>query len=158
MNKDGKVKLIKLSISEAYEEYRNVQNIDGVRASTLDRVDNSMKTLYKVFGESYPIESFKYSPIEQCKEYWHGTHQPTSMKSLSIIANCLGTPQIFSSFSTRRAPQIIILLFSKLQKAQEQVLLKVIIGRNNWLCKYFKVRILNKSKPQNIISNKKVTR
>ena len=79
MNQDGKVKLIRLSISEAYEEYRNVQNIDGVRASTLDRVDHSMKTLYKVFGENYPIASITYSHIEQYKEYWHGTHQPTTM-------------------------------------------------------------------------------
>ena len=78
-NDDGKTNLIKLSLKDAYEEYRIVQNIDGVRASTLDRVDNSMKTLYKVFGEDYPIASLTYSHIEQFKEYWHGTHQPTTM-------------------------------------------------------------------------------
>ena len=78
-NKDGKTKLIKLSIKDAYQEYRVVQNINGVRESTLDRVDHSMKNLYKVFGENYPIESLKYSHIEQYKEYWHGTHQPTTM-------------------------------------------------------------------------------
>ena len=78
-NKDGKVKLIKLSIIDAYQEYRNVQNINGMRKSTLDRIDNSMKTLYKVFGESYPIASLTYSHIEQFKEYWFSKHAPTTM-------------------------------------------------------------------------------
>ena len=40
MNQDGKQKLVKLSISDAYDEYRNVQNINGHRTSTLDRIDN----------------------------------------------------------------------------------------------------------------------
>jgi len=79
MNQDGEVKLIKLSISNAYEEYRNVQNINGIRKSTLDRIDNSMKTLYKVFGRDYPIASLTYSHIEQFKEYWFGKHAPTTM-------------------------------------------------------------------------------
>lgn len=63
MNKDGKTELIKVSIKDAYEEYRNVQKIDGVRRSTLVRVDNSMKALYKVFDETYPISSLAYSHI-----------------------------------------------------------------------------------------------
>ena len=79
MNQDGEVKLIKLSISNAYEEYRNVQNINGIRKSTLDRHDDSMKTLYKVFGRDYPIASLKYSHIEQYKEYWHGKHKPSTL-------------------------------------------------------------------------------
>ena len=79
MNEKGKVKLINLSISEAYQEYRNVQNINGIRKSTLDRYDDSMKTLYKVFGESYPIASLTYSHIEQFKEYWHNKHKPSTM-------------------------------------------------------------------------------
>ena len=79
MNQDGEVKLIKLSISNAYEEYRNVQNINGIRKSTLDRIDNSMKTLYKVFGRDYPIASLTYSHIEQFKEYWFSKHAPTTM-------------------------------------------------------------------------------
>jgi len=79
MNKDGKVKRIKLSIKDAYEEYRNVQNINSARVSTLDRVDNSMKALCKVWDEDYPIASLTYSHIQEYKEYWHGKHAPTTM-------------------------------------------------------------------------------
>tara|TARA_B110000444_G_C18828010_1_gene591461 strand:- start:1759 stop:2127 length:369 start_codon:yes stop_codon:yes gene_type:complete len=38
-----------------------------------------MKTLYKVFGENYPLASLAYSHIEQYKESWYGTYQPTTM-------------------------------------------------------------------------------
>ena len=79
LNDDGKTKLLRMPIVDAYEEYRNVQNINGHRASTLDRVDNSMKTIYKVFGKTYPIASLTYSHVEQYKEYWYGKHKPTTM-------------------------------------------------------------------------------
>ena len=79
MNQDGKVKLVKVSIKDAYEEYRNVQNINGVRHSILVRVDNSMKALYKVFGKSYPISSLTYSHIVQFKEVWHKKHAPSTI-------------------------------------------------------------------------------
>ena len=79
LNKHGKSELLRITLVDAYEEYRNVQNINGVRASTLDRVDNSMKTIYKVFGKTYPIEALTYSHIEQYKEYWHSKHKPTTM-------------------------------------------------------------------------------
>ena len=79
LNKHGKSELLRITLVDAYEEYRNVQNINGVRASTLDRVDNSMKTIYKVFGKTYPIDALTYSHIEQYKEYWHSKHAPTTM-------------------------------------------------------------------------------
>jgi hypothetical protein len=37
-------------------------------------------------------------------------------------------------------------------------LFKEIVGRYTWIFKYFEVRTLKKSKPQNIISSKKITR
>ena len=67
-------KLIKLSIKDAYQEYRVVQNINGVRESTLDRVDHSMKNLYKVFGEKLSHRVFEILIIEQYKEYWDTEH------------------------------------------------------------------------------------
>ena len=96
LNDDGKVKLVKVSIKDAYEEYRNVQNINGVRHSTLVRVDNSMKALYKVFGETYPVSSLSYSHIAQFKEYWHKKHAPSTMNiNLSKI-------RAFHNWSVRR--------------------------------------------------------
>ena len=79
MNQDGKVQLIRVSISNAYQEYRNAQNINGVRESTLNLVDNSMRCLYKVFGDTYPLASLTYSHIEQFKKYWHSKHAPSTM-------------------------------------------------------------------------------
>jgi len=78
-NEKGQNILIKVSIKDAYAEYRNVQNINGVRESTLIRVDNSMKALYKVLGETYPVSSLSYSHINQFKEYWHNKHAPSTM-------------------------------------------------------------------------------
>ena len=96
LNDDGKVKLVKVSIKDAYEEYRNVQNINGVRRSTLVRVDNSMKALYKVFGETYPVSSLSYSHIAQFKEVWHKKHAPSTMNiNLSKI-------RAFHNWSVRR--------------------------------------------------------
>ena len=38
-----------------------------------------MKTIYKVFGKTYPIASLTYSHIEQYKEYWYGKHKPSTI-------------------------------------------------------------------------------
>jgi integrase len=38
-----------------------------------------MKTIYEVFGKTYPIASLTYPRIEQYKEYWYGKHKPTTM-------------------------------------------------------------------------------
>jgi integrase len=79
MAEDGKVKLIRRSISDTFEEYRVVQNINGVRASTLDRISYSMNTFTKVFGESFPVETVTESHIDEWKKYWHKEHSPNTV-------------------------------------------------------------------------------
>ena len=79
MSEDGKVKLIRRSISETFEEYKVVQNINGVRASTLDRISYSMNTFTKVFGESFPVETVTESHIDEWKKYWHKEHSPNTV-------------------------------------------------------------------------------
>ena len=79
LNDSGKTELLRHTISETFEEYKSVQNINGIRPSTIERSEYALKTFTNVFGETFPVESITESHIDEWKEYWTGKHKPNTI-------------------------------------------------------------------------------
>jgi len=87
MNESCSLKLIQISISEAFKEFVSVKTSEGLRSSTIERYGYALESFYKVVTENTPIASINSTVIDDYKRYWFKKHDPTTINiNLSKIS------------------------------------------------------------------------
>jgi len=81
LNDEGKTKLKEKSIGETLDEYLLVRKVEGIRQSTVERIEIAMKSLYKLVNEDTRLEALNEQVIERYKRYCKETlnHKPNTI-------------------------------------------------------------------------------
>jgi len=79
LNKDGQLKVVRLTLEQAFNDYCKTRLIDGLRKSTIERSIAAMFSFTKVVGKTTPLRSIKISHIERYKEFWSSRHKPNTV-------------------------------------------------------------------------------
>jgi len=76
--KGGKTKIVRRTLQETIDEYHNFKKVSGIRSSTINRSEYSLRTLTDVVGCSLPVAKLKESHITDWKEEWQYKHSPNT--------------------------------------------------------------------------------
>lgn len=79
LNGGGKTKIVRRMLKDTIDEYHAVKKINGIRQSTLERSQISLKTLTAILGASFPVQSITSSHITDWKEHWVKKHRPNTV-------------------------------------------------------------------------------
>ena len=72
-NKDGQVKVVKYTLSQAVIENMEFQRINGIRESTIERDRQCFNNAKKALGNNYPIADITSNDFERIKYYFNST-------------------------------------------------------------------------------------
>ena len=77
----GKTTIKERSIGETLEEYYAVRNIEGIRKSTIDRIQVAIKSLYTMMSSSTSLDVFNEDFIERYKRHSRESlnHKPNTI-------------------------------------------------------------------------------
>ena len=89
MNDDCKTKVVQLTETDALDKYKHSRLIDGIRTSTIDRIEYAIKTLYSIVGEFFPIKNLKTTHIDGYKKYWLNIPKMDIMDTFSMDTKLL---------------------------------------------------------------------
>ena len=79
LNKDGgKTKIVRRSLQQTIDEYHKFKEVSGIRSSTINRSEYSLRTLTDVVGTTMPVAKLKESHITDWKEHWQYKHSPNT--------------------------------------------------------------------------------
>ena len=79
LNKDGgKTKIVRRSLQQTIDEYHKFKEVSGIRSSTINRSEYSLRTLTDVVGCTMPVAKLKESHITDWKEEWQYKHSPNT--------------------------------------------------------------------------------
>ena len=76
--KGGKTKIVRRSLQQTIDEYHKFKEVIGIRRSTINRSEYSLRTLTDVVGCSLPVAKLKESHITDWKEEWQYKHSPNT--------------------------------------------------------------------------------
>ena len=77
-NKGGKTKIVRRSLQQTIDEYHKFKEVSGIRSSTINRSEYSLRTLTDVVGCTMPVAKLKESHIIDWKEEWQYKHSPNT--------------------------------------------------------------------------------
>ncbi len=81
LNESRELKLVQKTIAKAFDEFIKAKTNDGLEISTIERYKYSIKSLYEVLRETFPLARLNHAHIDQFKAYWSGRHDPTTINT-----------------------------------------------------------------------------